>query len=110
LGPSAHSFDGNSRRWNESEWTRYLALVEEGADPVAGSETLSDEQRMLEAIMLGLRTSAGVKLDMIDTNRVADLSATGWFAVDGKRLRLTTEGWLRLETILSRLTTSAQGG
>ncbi len=110
LGPSAHSFDGGKRRWNEREWTRYLALVEAGTDPVGGSETLTDEQRVLEEIMLGLRTSAGVELELIDRNRVKNLGATGWLAVDDGRLRLTPAGWLRMESILSRLTTSANSG
>jgi len=110
LGPSAHSFDGRKRRWNEREWTQYLALVEAGTDPVGGGETLTKEQRILEAIMLGLRTSTGVELKLIDANRVEDLSATGWLAVKDGRVRLTTAGWLRLEAILLRLTTSAKGG
>ena len=110
LGPSAHSFDGGRRRWNEREWTQYLALVEAGRDPVGGSETLTEEQRVLEAIMLGLRTSTGVELKLIDADRVEELSTTGWLAVEGERLRLTTAGWLRMEAILARLTTSAKGG
>jgi coproporphyrinogen III oxidase-like Fe-S oxidoreductase len=77
---------------------------------VGGGETLTKEQRILEAIMLGLRTSTGVELKLIDAERVEDLYATGWLAVEGERLRLTTAGWLRLEAILSRLTTSAKGG
>ena len=110
LGPSAHSFDGHKRRWNAREWTRYLALVEEGSDPVEGTETLTEEQRILEGIMIGLRTSSGVELELIDAKQIENLGGTGWLTIEGERLRLTPAGWLRMEAILSRLTTSDQGG
>ena len=60
LGPSAHSGAGAERRWNIREYAAWDAAVREGRDPVAGRERLDPAQRRLEALYLGLRTSAGV--------------------------------------------------
>ncbi|MEE8526568.1 MAG: radical SAM family heme chaperone HemW [Thermoanaerobaculia bacterium] len=60
LGPSAHSFDGRRRWWNERLLPRWQARVRDGRPAVAGSEQLSDEDLALETVMLGLRTAAGI--------------------------------------------------
>ena len=62
LGPSAHSFDGVVRWWNEPAYARWQRLLEEGKSPVAGRELLNDHQRRLEQLFLGLRTREGVTL------------------------------------------------
>ncbi len=63
FGPSAHSFDGRTRRWNErhlSRWQRSLTTLETA---IAGEETLSKEQLAIEAVLLGLRTRDGIELE-----------------------------------------------
>ena len=62
VGPSAHSFDGVSRWWNEPAYARWRRLLSEGQSPVAGREILNDHQRRLEERYLGLRTSEGLML------------------------------------------------
>ena len=63
FGPSAHSFDGNSRQWNVSSVEKYCVSVPE---PVEGSaiekEILSPEQHYDEYVMLRLRTHWGIDL------------------------------------------------
>jgi oxygen-independent coproporphyrinogen-3 oxidase len=51
----------NIRQWNEPDLKGYLAAAQNGnfAD-VQGSETLDQEQLIMEKVMLGLRTAAGV--------------------------------------------------
>ncbi len=111
LGPSAHSFRENRRRWNEREWTQYDKVVGEGRDPVVGTEDLTAQQVELEALMVGLRTVEGVALPLATTGNVLDeLVDCGWLTVGGGRARLTPTGWLRLESILTRLTTQAESG
>ncbi len=103
LGPSAHSFDGRERFWNEANLSRYRTAVRRGERPIAGSETLSLEQRALEALMLGLRTTAGLDLASFreqfrynllasDHQRLDELEADGWVRVEGHRLSLTLKG------------------
>lgn len=106
LGPSAHSFIGSERRWNEREWAEYHAVVAQGRDPIAGSETLTPEQLVLESTMLGLRTKEGIeRRRLAGVAAVEDLVDQGWMTLASGRARLTPEGWLRMEALLTRLTT-----
>lgn len=67
LGPGAHSFiedaAGPVRRWNLPDLHGWLSTVEGGAVPPRGEETLTAKQRLLERVMLGVRTRIGVDLD-----------------------------------------------
>ena len=62
LGPGAHSYLYPAvRQWNESNLGSYLMASHNGGfSSVQGSETLTPEQLIMERIMLGLRTSAGL--------------------------------------------------
>lgn len=113
LGPSAHSFLGEQRRWNERHWAAYAAAVDERGDPEAGRERLDGEQRRLEAVYLGLRTSDGIPASLVDPTAGAELERAlnrGWLLADGGRLRATVDGWLRLDALVTGLTTSPVGG
>ena len=104
LGPSAHEFDGVVRRWNVgpyAEWVRRLAA---GRDPVEGSETLTDDNRIAERVYLGLRTTDGLEISDAEREHVARWVEQGWAAIDGSRLRLTPLGWLRLDALAADLT------
>jgi oxygen-independent coproporphyrinogen III oxidase len=58
LGPSAHSYNGISRRWNISSITQYSSLV--SADqPFSETEVLTPAQKHNEYIMTSLRTKWG---------------------------------------------------
>jgi oxygen-independent coproporphyrinogen-3 oxidase len=62
IGAGAHSYDGAARRsWNARGLDRYLSLVESGASPTIGSETLDGATRAFEAIALGLRRVDGLR-------------------------------------------------
>ena len=60
MGPSAHSYLGGERFWNIREWQRFLEASNAGVTLVGGREQLSDEQKAIERIYLGLRTVAGL--------------------------------------------------
>ena len=91
LGPSAHSFDGASRWWNEPAYARWQRLVSAGGSPVVGRETLTEEQRRLETLYLGLRTSEGAALpDPCPADLQAKVErwvAAGWAEVREARTR-----------------------
>jgi oxygen-independent coproporphyrinogen-3 oxidase len=104
-GPSAHGFDGDTRRWNQSAYVDWLAAVSAGQDPVQGHEHLTAENRSAESIYLGLRTSRGVVLDDRELARAAPWIEAGWASADGSgRLTLTAAGWLRLDALAADLT------
>lgn len=119
LGPSAHRFDGATRSWNVDPWAEYDVLLTEGKDPTAGSETLTGDQRRLERVYLALRTSDGVSGDHapgLNQEVVERAIEAGWMTSDRRsshptpRLSLTATGWLRLDQLVTALTTSDEGG
>lgn len=67
LGPSAHSFDGKSRRWNKAHLTDYLA-ISMGKPMEFEEEILSLSNRWNEWIMTGLRTKWGVDTAQISSD------------------------------------------
>lgn len=73
LGPSAHSFSGNRRWWNEKKLKPYEMRIVAGERPVAGSEELTRNDLALEALMLGLRTVDGIDLDVYRERYGVDL-------------------------------------
>jgi oxygen-independent coproporphyrinogen-3 oxidase len=60
FGCSAHSYDGESRRWaNERDLVRYVEMIETGATPIVDETRLSEVDRQAEAVFLGLRMMQG---------------------------------------------------
>jgi len=105
LGPAAHGFDGTARRWNEREYSRWLRSLRTGADPVSGSETLTDENRIAEEVYLGLRTTDGLPIRPEERDVIRPWIDAGWATLHGDRLCLSATGWLRLDTLATSLTT-----
>lgn len=121
LGPSAHSFDGERRWWNEPAWTTWHRLVEQGTCPVAGEERLTLEQRRTERLYLSLRTAEGLPLgpdaDPALLTASERWTRAGWATVEAPsahsplpqpqapspRLSLTPQGWLRLDALVASL-------
>lgn len=66
IGPSAHSYNGESRSWNVANNSLYLKEIAENKLP-SETETLSKTDQYNEYIMTGLRTIWGVSLVRIET-------------------------------------------
>lgn len=66
IGPSAHSYNGESRSWNIANNSLYLKAIAENKLP-SETEILSKTDRYNEYIMTGLRTIWGVSLERIET-------------------------------------------
>jgi len=64
IGPSAHSYNGRSRRWNVANNLRYLQAIEAN-EPFSESEELTAEMRFNEYLLLSLRTAEGADLEYI---------------------------------------------
>lgn len=67
LGPSAHSFNGQSRQWNVSNNSLYLAALAKEELPFE-VEILTETQQLNEYIMTGLRTIEGISLIKVSEN------------------------------------------
>ena len=113
IGPSAHSFDGHHRQFNISNNGRYLRSIQAGKVPYT-LETLTPEQRINEMIMLGLRTSKGIELQLKSGDRNWDLARhnqayierllnTKLARVQENRLLLTDQGKLLADQIAEDL-------
>ena len=64
FGPSAHSFDGSTRRWNIANNALYIQSLQNNIIPVE-EEELTSKQQLNEYIMTSLRTMEGLDLDKI---------------------------------------------
>jgi oxygen-independent coproporphyrinogen-3 oxidase len=106
FGCSAHSFDGESRRWaNERDLAKYVAMVERNTSPLVEDRRLTEADRRAEAVFLGMRMMAGVRTGEFKELFGVDLRAAhaddlenfqqaGLIEFDGDLLRLTRAGAL----------------
>lgn len=102
LGAGAHSYDGVHRYWNPSDIDLYIqgALAH---DLQREQETLTDEQRHTERVMLGLRTSEGIALSDVDETKALPYLRRGLLQRKGNRLMATTDGYHILNRIIEDL-------
>ena len=105
LGPGAHEYDGTSRRWNAGAYAGWQLLASSGRDPVEGSETLTQENRIAESVYLGLRSVAGLQLRAGEADHVRSWIDAGWGTIVAPdRLVLAPSGWLRMDALARSLT------
>ena len=114
FGPSAHSFDGKKKRkWNISNNSLYVQSIEKNMIP-AEEEILTEEQKLNELIMISLRTSEGLKLDVVQQNFGEEKKAklekdavpfleNGRMIKSGTALILTKEGKFFADGIASEM-------
>ncbi|HZB03338.1 MAG TPA: hypothetical protein VE737_03335 [Actinomycetota bacterium] len=81
VGAGAHSFRGRRRWWNVRPPGRYVELALEGRSTQAGGETLEDEARRLERLLLGMRRATGVPAGWVD--RPAAHGSSEWSRLVG---------------------------
>jgi oxygen-independent coproporphyrinogen-3 oxidase len=99
IGCAAHSHERGRRWWNVRTPERYIAAIEAGRVPVAGSEELDEDTRILEGLQLSLRTSDGVPASAVPNDPALDRLLEH----DGGRARLTVEGRLLANEVAARL-------
>ncbi|MDO4687112.1 MAG: radical SAM family heme chaperone HemW [Corynebacterium sp.] len=64
-GPGAHSHLKNVRFYNVKHPAKYATICGNGTLPIEATEDLSDQDRHVERIMLGLRLKEGIPRDLI---------------------------------------------
>jgi oxygen-independent coproporphyrinogen III oxidase len=104
VGPGAHEFDGESRRWNVGAYAEWVRRLDRGESPTEGNEVLTRDNRIAEAVYLGLRTIDGLRLESGEEEFVRRWVESGWAQTVGDRLSLTPLGWLRLDSLAADLT------
>jgi oxygen-independent coproporphyrinogen-3 oxidase len=109
VGPGAHSHVGGVRWWNVKHPRDYAARLEASQSPAAGRETLTDEQRRVERVLLELRLRDGVPLSVLDplgreaAQRAADDGLVESDAVSAGSARLTLRGRLLADAVVRDL-------
>jgi len=109
VGPGAHSAVAGTRWWNVKHPAAYANRVLSGESPAAGRETLDDETRYVERVLLAARVRgelATAELRQEARGRVAGLIARG--LVDGSaavrgRIELTLQGRLLADAVVREL-------
>ena len=111
IGPSAHSFDGVSRRWNVSNNQRYMSTIETNGDYFY-SEILRPIDKFNELLLTGLRTIYGVDKTMLlkevtpptsFEEQINKYKSKGWLVEEHQKYLLTTDGLLFADRIASEL-------
>ncbi|HEY8930433.1 MAG TPA: radical SAM family heme chaperone HemW [Mucilaginibacter sp.] len=112
IGPSAHSFNGETRQWNVANNAKYIQSLETGDIP-AETEFLTETDRLNEYIMTSLRTIWGLDLSKLNTiakdasdelNKAAiEFLEKGWIQRQGTIITLTQNGKLYADHIASEL-------
>lgn len=65
IGPSAHSYDGDSRQWNVSSNTKYIRAIRDNKEYFE-REILKINENYNDYVMISLRTREGADLDFIE--------------------------------------------
>lgn len=112
IGPSAHSFNGESRQWNMANNPKYIRSIFAGDIP-AETEYLSLENRINEYIMTSLRTRKGMNprvLNSLSPDYAEEINQAlepffkkGWITNRDQSVILTREGKLFADHIASGL-------
>ena len=67
IGPSAHSYNGKERMWNNANNALYIQSLQQDIIP-SEKEILSESQKLNEYVMTSLRTMEGMDLLFIENN------------------------------------------
>lgn len=113
LGPSAHSYNGNERRWNVANNNLYIKSINEG--PIQReTELLTLTQKLNEFIMISLRTMEGIDLNKLQKEfglkererfdkQIQKFLSANLMKQVNSFVQLTDEGMLRADGIASEL-------
>ena len=109
IGPSAHSFDGNARRWNIRNNATYIKGVGKNENWFE-VERLSANDRRNEQILLGLRTKWGLDTTRLTSGwtpkenaQIEEFARLGWLKTDQQKIILTDSGKLHADGIAAEL-------
>ncbi len=113
VGPSAHSFDRNTRRWNIANSAKYIQGINDN-NPFFDEEVLDTNKKYNEYILTTLRTKKGCNLNYIKEyfgdhfynsflTSLASSHYQNYFTLKNDSLVLTPEGTLFTDAITTEL-------
>ncbi|MGN6180503.1 MAG: hypothetical protein ACTHNW_15050 [Mucilaginibacter sp.] len=112
IGPSAHSYNGETRQWNIANNAKYIEALENNQVP-AETEFLSETDRLNEYIMTSLRTIWGLDLDKLNSiakgsdaellKSAGEFFEKGYIELQDRIIRLTQTGKLYADHVAAEL-------
>jgi oxygen-independent coproporphyrinogen-3 oxidase len=113
IGPSAHSYNGDSRQYNVSNNAMYLRSINQHKVPYT-LEKLSREDKINEYLLTTLRTCWGADLNILreqfsfdilneSSDYIKNLQNSGFVVIEENILRLTRQGRFHADKIASDL-------
>lgn len=113
FGPSAHSFDQASRRWNVSSLSGYLKAIAEG-EKYWDKESLSEQDQYNDYIITSLRTMWGISKRYLEENfqkkfldhfikEAESFIKSGHIHLGNETYKLTTDGLFISDKIMENL-------
>ena len=108
LGPSAHSYNGVSRRWNVANNLNYINSMNEGKI-LFEEEVLTEAQKVNEKIMTSLRTQWGFEMTNYQLPIINEIQENlnsiddSHYTLQNNILKLTEEGKLFADAIAASL-------
>lgn len=112
-GPSAHSYNGSSRQWNEASIRQYISKVTSG-EVYFEKEDLSEIHKYNEYILISLRTIWGIDLMVMEEKfgkklteqlqfKAEGFAERGLLAISNNLIQLTRDGKLFTDSISADL-------
>ena len=111
-GPGAHSHMGGVRWWNVKHPSAYSAKLSSGQSPAVGRETLDERTRLEERVLLEIRISQGLPVDLAKQANSDAATLIAGFIADGLvdpghafqgMLILTQKGRLLADSLVRQL-------
>jgi len=113
LGPSAHGYLGGRRYWNVKSLEKYNRLIEQNRLAEDGFEILTNENKIHEKIMLGLRSDGinfnefknefDIDLYLLGKNSFKEWYKSGLCEFDLNHFRLNARGYAICNTLINKV-------
>ncbi|MBN2486540.1 MAG: radical SAM family heme chaperone HemW [Bacteroidales bacterium] len=111
IGPSAHSYNKNVRRWNLPNNTLYSNCLTDKPDRYFEEENLSTDERFNDYILTSLRTMWGASLEKIENDfgrnysewcheTLANKAVKDNIVIQGRNFRIPESSWLIADRIM----------
>lgn len=116
FGPSAHSFDGTVRHWNDRDLKKYLSNLKNNKTPNFKAEKLNKNVQLEEWIFLQMRQVTGLNLSNLQDRfelpevnlekKIKNAIGIKWnefLKLENQRLSFTSKGFWLSDEILPKL-------
>ncbi len=100
------SYKGKEYRYINERIKRYISKLEKGVLPVKNRELIDERKKIIEKIMLGLRTVEGIPIDFLSDGalkKVKYFIESGYCYLKNNRLIVNFKGWCILDYIVSEI-------